>query len=101
MSHSIERDAGSGKFVPMGTNKEDPEGTVVEQVKLKIPGYRDLSAAEINLINRGKALANECHAYIEEVGRGDIDERWLQIGTIDLQKGFMSVIRAIAQPKSF
>lgn len=73
-----------------------------------IKGYRDLTQDEINLMNEGKALANLVGAYVEKLqamnvqtGNQCIDVRWLSIGRTDLQKGFMSVIRSIAQPESF
>lgn len=30
-----------------------------------------------------------------------IDQRWVSIGATDLQRGFMAVIRGIAQPSTF
>lgn len=71
-------------------------------MKPKITGYRELSEAEIALINRVKAKAEEVRELIEGVARhNDIDHRWLAIGQTDLQKGFMAVIRAIARPETF
>lgn len=77
----------------------------------KITGYRDLLQPEIDLMNEGKALAEQCRAYTEKVRTfavitddGDkriMDLRWLSIGITDLQRGFMAVIRAIAQPTTF
>lgn len=78
----------------------------------KIKGYRDLTAEEIALMNEGKALAEQVGEFTaklqampaQPVGANAsdcIDKRWLAIGTTDLQKGFMSVIRSIAQPTSF
>ena len=81
----------------------------------KITGYRQLSEAEVALINEGKALAEQCGAYIAKlrthknapVVEGDnhadpaLDQRWVSIGATDLQRGFMAVIRGIAQPTTF
>ena len=90
----------------------------------KITGYRQLSQAEVDLMNEGKALAEQCGAYIaklrghpptaadgiprtHETLGGDpaylpsLDQRWISIGATDLQRGFMAVIRGIAQPTSF
>ncbi len=74
----------------------------------KITGYRQLNEAEVALMNEGNALAEQCGAYIEKlrtgVGIGDsvrpLDQRWINIGATDLQRGFMSVIRGIAQPST-
>lgn len=81
----------------------------------KIKGYRDLSQTEIDLMNEGKALAEQCGAYIAKLRQhGDVarpgtavvtgpalDQRWISIGATDLQRGFMAVIRGIAQPTTF
>ena len=81
----------------------------------KIKGYSDLSRAEIDLMNEGKALAEACGAYIAklrthaDVSRKTdvqqltppLDQRWISIGATDLQRGFMAVIRGIAQPTTF
>ena len=68
----------------------------------KIAGYRDLSEAEIKNINRAKQLANEVGAVVAELRElPGIDERWLSIAKTDLQKGFMCLIRSIAQPTTF
>lgn len=83
----------------------------------KITGYRQLSPAEAALMNEGKALAEACGAYIAKLRThpqskpdqaptedGDLqplDQRWISIGATDLQRGFMAVIRGIAQPTTF
>ncbi len=82
----------------------------------KITGYRQLSETEVALMNEGKALAEQCGAFIEKLrGYGDsskygvldsrpcttLDQRWISIGATDLQRGFMAVIRGIAQPTTF
>jgi hypothetical protein len=79
----------------------------------KITGYRQLSEDEVALMNEGKALAEQCGAYIAKL-RGfnqpeqdgprtypDVDQRWVSIGATDLQRGFMAVIRGIARPTTF
>lgn len=79
----------------------------------KITGYRQLSEAEVALMNEGKALAEQCGAYIKKLrtfpastanNAPDIvalDQRWVSIGATDIQTGFMAVIRGIAQPTTF
>lgn len=82
-----------------------------------IKGYRDLSQAEIDLMNEGKQLAEQCgvfvaklreYADVPRVAEGDnrgawppLDQRWISIGATDLQRGFMALIRGIAQPTTF
>ena len=73
----------------------------------KIRGYRDLSQDEIDLINKGKAIAEECGALIEEINalghkaRIHLDHRWLALGKTHLQEGFMAITRSIAKPTTF
>lgn len=82
-------------------------------IQPKITGYRQLSEAEVALMNEGKALAEACGVYIAKL-RGyvpentagvkpgsTLDQRWVSIGATDLQTGFMAVIRGIAQPTTF
>jgi len=86
-------------------------------IQPKITGYRQLSEAEVALMNEGKALAEACGAYVAKLRAhpqskpeqaptmpGDLqplDQRWISIGATDLQRGFMAVIRGIAQPTTF
>jgi len=89
-------------------------------IQPKITGYRQLTEAEVALMNEGKALAEQCGAYIAklrthaDVQRAQItrqgetppllpslDQRWISVGATQLQQGFMAVIRGIAQPTSF
>jgi hypothetical protein len=80
----------------------------------KITGYRQLSEEEVALMNEGKGLAELIGIYIAKLrlhpdsnrpGSGNfpvpLDQRWISIGTTDLQRGFMAVIRGIAQPTTF
>ena len=95
----------------------------------KIKGYRDLSQAEIDLMNKIKAHAEQTEALVNEVGEhlhqqraksidpgtfdGDDSEaerqrldraepgRWLAMGRTDLQTAFMKIVRAVAQPTTF
>ena len=79
----------------------------------KITGYRQLSEKEVELMNEGKALAEQCGAYIAKLRTFPastannvpdvvtLDQRWVSIGATDIQTGFMAVIRGIAQPTTF
>jgi hypothetical protein len=68
-----------------------------------IKGYRDLSQAEIDAMNKGKELAAQVGAWIDELQAQDImlDQRAVALGKTNLQQGFMWAIRGIAQPTSF
>lgn len=70
----------------------------------KIDGYRDLSQDEISRMNHIKGIGKEVGEYIktlEENAVLNVDKRWLAIAKTDLQKGFMSLVRAIARPTTF
>lgn len=67
-----------------------------------IKGYRDLSQAEIDAMNRVKVAAESIRVLIEDLQQmPDLDKRWLAIGTTNLQQGFMALARSIAQPTTF
>lgn len=67
-----------------------------------IKGYRDLSQSEIDLMNKLKDVAVEVGKWVDIVmDDPDTDKRWASIAKTDLQKGFMSLIRAVAQPETF
>ena len=84
-------------------------------IQPKITGYRQLSEAEVALMNEGKALAEAGWVYIAKLRtyadvarKTDVQQltpprvqRWISIGSTDLQRGFMAVIRGIAQPTTF
>ena len=68
----------------------------------KIKGYRDLSQAEIDLMNEIKAKGVELGDLVEKLRATDgLDQRWVSIGATDLQTGLMALTRGVAQPTSF
>ena len=68
----------------------------------KIKGYRELSQSDIDLMNEGKDLAEQCRMYIENLQlNGYLDHQAISHGQTLLQTGFMWIIRGIAQPESF
>ncbi len=68
----------------------------------KIKGYRDLSQAEIDLMNEGKALAEQCGAFIAKLeALESTDKRGVALGKANLQQGFMWAVRAVARPTTF
>lgn len=69
---------------------------------LSITGYRALTEDEIKEINEIKAIAQTVGTMVDNLQTfPDVDGRWLAIARTDLQKGFMSLVRAIAKPESF
>jgi len=68
----------------------------------QIKVHRPLTRDEIDSINAVKVLAEGVGANIEVLEKmPDVDKRWLAIARTDLQKGFMSLTRAIARPTTF
>lgn len=81
-----------------------------------IKGYRDLSADEIALINEAKELAEQVRALVLRVAMlpstplvdGDAPPtittdpaRSIEIARIELQTGFMWLVRSITRPTTF
>lgn len=67
-----------------------------------IKGYRDLTQEEIDLINEGKALAEQCGKFIHKIeSMESTDKRNVALGKTNLQQGFMWAIRAVARPETF
>lgn len=91
-------------------NFKQKDKTMVDNQHKKIKGYRDLSEQEIALMNEAKELAEKVGALVEKIGNLEDpqevmtpinDPRWVSIARTDLQKGFMCLIRSIAQPTTF
>lgn len=79
-----------------------------------ISGYRDLSQEEIDLMNEIKQMEAKVLALVQKVERkldsqmeeGDTRRvlcahafTWADVARIDLEKGFMSLVRSVAQPQ--
>ncbi|PZS48868.1 DUF7681 family protein [Stenotrophomonas maltophilia] len=85
----------------------------MENQHRKITGYRELTQAEIDLMNDIKAKGAELEALVKrlednqahitaEHGSGDAEPfRWIAIGKTHLQQGLMALTRAVAKPESF
>lgn len=94
-----------------------------QYIDKKIIGARKLTADDVELINAIKAKGQELEQLLARVylnaamGRKAAyelgheeelkriakaePERWVELGRVDLQRGLMSVIRAVAQPSGF
>jgi hypothetical protein len=85
-----------------------------------ITGYRDLPQQEIDLMNEIEAHAEQTRELVNRVERYCIARddqplpeghaphstvtlplRWAAEGRTDLQKGYMSLVRAVAAPNTF
>ncbi|MFI8146055.1 hypothetical protein [Acinetobacter sp. ABJ_C5_2] len=67
-----------------------------------IKGYRDLSQAEIDLMNEIKTKGAELGELVAKLrATNGLDQRWISIGATDMQTGLMALTRGVAQPTSF
>jgi hypothetical protein len=74
----------------------------VENQHNAITGYRDLSTYEIELMNKIKEHGAALGTLVKELRANEtLDQRWISIGTTDVQRGLMALTRAVAQPTSF
>lgn len=68
----------------------------------RIAGYRQLTPDDTEKINEAKRIGALAGNLIESLTHDtSIDQRWLAIAKTDLQKGFMALVRAVAQPDNF
>lgn len=67
-----------------------------------IAGYRELTEPEIAVMNSIKEQAQEVGRLVDALREmPQTDMRWVAIGATDLQKGFMSLVRAVSKPEGF
>lgn len=68
----------------------------------KIKGYRELNQEEIDTMNEVKATGVKLGELVEKLENNkDLDQRWIESGKTDLQKGLMALTRSIARPEFF
>lgn len=68
----------------------------------KITGYRQLNEAEAALMNEIKARGVELGQLVDKLRTtAGLDQRWISIGSTDLQTGLMALVRGVAQPTTF
>jgi hypothetical protein len=68
----------------------------------KITGYKQLAPDQVEIINEAKRIGNLAGTLLSSLEHdANIDQRWLAIAKTDLQKGFMALVRSVAQPDSF
>lgn len=74
----------------------------MENQHRKISGYRELSQAEIDLMNEIKTKGAELGELVNKLRSAEgLDQRWVSIGATDFQTGLMALVRAVAQPTTF
>ncbi|HEW98624.1 MAG: hypothetical protein DRR16_15475 [Candidatus Parabeggiatoa sp. nov. 3] len=68
----------------------------------KIIGYRDLSRAEVELMNLVKTTGAEIGDLVTQLAQNaELDQRWIEIGKTHIQQGLMALTRGITQPDFF
>lgn len=74
----------------------------MENQHRKITGYRDLTQDEIDLMNEIKEHSVLLGLLVSRLRQSSSpDQRWVEIGAIDIQKGMMAITRAVAKPSTF
>lgn len=67
-------------------------------------GHRQLTPSQLELVNRIKAKGEEVGQLVDQLQATlspTLDQRWIATGKTDLQKGFMCLVRGVAQPTTF
>ena len=78
------------------------ERTKMDNQHRKIKGYRELTQEEIDAMNEVKAMGIKLSELVEKLENNkDLDQRWIESGKTDLQKGLMALTRSIARPEFF
>ena len=68
----------------------------------EITGYRELNAAEIDTMNKIKAMGISLGALVGTLRSNEhFDQRWVSIGATHMQEGLMALTRAVAKPTTF
>ena len=66
----------------------------------KIAGYRDLTQAEIDLMNEAKALEAQFNGMVDRLrALPDIDQRNVSLGQSYAEDAFSRIVRSIARPE--
>ncbi|KIO49596.1 hypothetical protein [Nitrosospira sp. NpAV] len=74
----------------------------MENQHRQIKGYRELTSAEIALMNEIKTKGAELGELVEKLRATEgLDQRWVSIGATDFQTALMALTRAVAQPTFF
>lgn len=87
---------------PTSSTTDTVEESSMENQHHLIPGYRDLTQQEIDVIAEIKKNGNDLGEAIEVISQmPDVDNRALALARTNLQQGFMWLIRAVARPQGF
>ncbi len=70
--------------------------------KEPVRGYKALSQYQIDMMNHLAEVGARLGELIQELEENKtLDQRWINIGAIDLQRGLMSLRRGVAKPDTF
>lgn len=86
--------------VPFHTS--DPAGLInIHPNTPPVKGYRDLTKAEVDLINQVKAKGDELGELLAKARAAGADENWASNAEDKLRIGIMLLVRAVAKPMGF
>ena len=67
-----------------------------------ITGYRKLTDEEIAQMNEIKTLGKRIGKLVDKLkANKEYNQRWVELGAIQLQTGLMAITRAVTQPTTF
>lgn len=67
-----------------------------------ITGYRKMSEADVEMINRIKEASNALGEVMKELAdHPNVDKRWLQLANDNIQTGTMQACRSVAKPNTY
>ena len=99
----------TSELPPVKSNKDDVISSMETALK-KIHKPQPLSPEELAKIQEIEKISTEVGALVESLkssglrinkGIACADQKWVNIGSDQLQLGFMSLIRAVAKPDFF
>lgn len=66
---------------------------------LPVAGYQSQFPAAVEKVNRNKEIEEQVLRLLDELALDpETDKRWLAIGRTEIERGFMSVNRAVFKP---
>ena len=77
----------------------DTKLTGTKLTGLPVAGYRAQRPEAVAAVNSNKEIEERLLRMLDELKFDDmVDQRWLQAGRTDIEKGFMAINRAIFKP---
>jgi len=67
-----------------------------------VKGYKGLAQWQLDLMNNVKGMGQVLGDTVDQLrSNPDVDQRWVSVGTTQLQQGLMALTRAVAKPEFF